>query len=159
MGGYGADGLASCEFFFPLRDCPDHKGVYPVFGRVLEGMDEIYRLEKVKTVPVDFPIPGVEVNGARGTRNHRSRRTGPPRPDLPGADPHESAEPAALLEEKTVIRKVLCREMEGFFTWCAMSEKTKIILKNCRISIFLRMRVFPLIPKKRCGIFNEKFNS
>ena len=60
MGGYGADGLASCEFFFPLRDCPDHKGVYPVFGRVLEGMDEIYRLEKVKTVPVDFPIPGVE---------------------------------------------------------------------------------------------------
>lgn len=62
MGGYGADGLASCEFFFPLRDCPDHKGVYPVFGRVLEGMDEIYRLEKVKTVPVDFPIPGVEVN-------------------------------------------------------------------------------------------------
>ena len=25
-------------------------------------MDEIYRLEKVKTVPVDFPIPGVEVN-------------------------------------------------------------------------------------------------
>lgn len=46
----------------PCRDCPDHKGVYPVFGRVLEGMDEIYRLEKVKTVPVDFPIPGVEVN-------------------------------------------------------------------------------------------------
>ena len=25
-------------------------------------MDEIYRLEKVKTVPVDFPIEGVEVN-------------------------------------------------------------------------------------------------
>ena len=26
MGGYGEAGLASCEFFFPLRDCPDHKG-------------------------------------------------------------------------------------------------------------------------------------
>ena len=56
-------GLAGCEFFFPLRDCPDHKGIYPVFGRVLEGMDEVYRLEKVETVPVtDFPIEGVEVN-------------------------------------------------------------------------------------------------
>lgn len=62
MGGYGEAGLASCEFFFPLRDCPDHKGIYPVFGKVLEGMDEIYRLEKVKTIPVDFPIEGVEVN-------------------------------------------------------------------------------------------------
>ena len=62
MGGYGEAGLASCEFFFPLRDCPDHKGIYPVFGKVIEGMDEIYRLEKVETVPVDFPIEGVEVN-------------------------------------------------------------------------------------------------
>lgn len=63
MGGYGEDGLAGGEFFFPLRDCPEHKGVYPVFGKVLEGMDEIYRLEKVETVPVeDFPIEGVEVN-------------------------------------------------------------------------------------------------
>lgn len=63
MGGYGEAGLAGCEFFFPLRDCPEHKGVYPVFGKVLEGMDEIWRLEKVPTVPVtDFPIEGVEVN-------------------------------------------------------------------------------------------------
>ena len=62
MGGYGEAGLASCEFFFPLRDCPDHKGIYPVFGRVLEGMEEIWRLEKVETIPVDFPIEGVEVN-------------------------------------------------------------------------------------------------
>ncbi len=62
MGGYGEAGLASCEFFFPLRDCPDHKGVYPVFGRVVEGMDELWRLEQVETVPVDFPIEGVEVN-------------------------------------------------------------------------------------------------
>lgn len=46
MGGYGEAGLAGCEFFFPLRDCPDHKGIYPVFGRVLEGLDELYRLER-----------------------------------------------------------------------------------------------------------------
>ena len=62
MGGYGEAGLAGCEFFFPLRDCPDHKGIYPVFGKVLEGMEELYRLEKVDTRPVDFPIEGVEVN-------------------------------------------------------------------------------------------------
>ena len=54
MGGYGEDGLASCEFFFPLRDCPDHKGIYPVFGKVIEGMDEIWRLEKVKTRHLDL---------------------------------------------------------------------------------------------------------
>ena len=62
MGGYGEAGLAGCEIFFPLRDCPEHKGIYPVIGRVLEGMDELWRLEKVPTRPVDFPIPGVEVN-------------------------------------------------------------------------------------------------
>ncbi|MCI8823599.1 MAG: peptidylprolyl isomerase [Lachnospiraceae bacterium] len=63
MGGYGEAGLAGCEFFFPLRDCPEHRGVYPVFGKVLEGMEEIRRLEKVETVRVtDFPIEGVEVN-------------------------------------------------------------------------------------------------
>lgn len=63
MGGYGENGLAGGEFFFPLRDCPEHKGIYPVFGKVLEGMDEIYRLEKVETVPVEnFPIEGIEVN-------------------------------------------------------------------------------------------------
>ena len=63
MGGYGDLGLAGCEVFFPLRACPEFKGVYPVLGKVLEGMEELRRLEKVKTVPVtDFPIPGVEIN-------------------------------------------------------------------------------------------------
>lgn len=62
MGGYGRAGLASSEIFFPLRDCPEHRGVYPVIGRVIEGMDEIRRLERVPTRRVDFPIPGVEVN-------------------------------------------------------------------------------------------------
>ena len=62
MGGYGEAGLAGCEFFFPLRDCPEHRGIYPVFGHVVEGMDEIRRLEQVPLRPVDFPIPGIEVN-------------------------------------------------------------------------------------------------
>ena len=54
--------LASSEIFFPLRPCPEHRGVYPVIGRMIEGMDEIRRLERVPTRRVDFPIPGVEVN-------------------------------------------------------------------------------------------------
>lgn len=63
MGGYGELGLAGCEFFFPLRDCPELKGIYPVFGFVKEGMEELYRLEKVETVPVtNYPTPGVIVN-------------------------------------------------------------------------------------------------
>ena len=41
---------------------PHLNGKHVVFGEVIEGMDEIWRLEKVKTRPVDFPIPGVEVN-------------------------------------------------------------------------------------------------
>ena len=63
MGGYGELGQAGCEFFFPLRPCPEHKGLYPVFGRVISGMEEILRLEHVETRPVtDFPIPGLIVN-------------------------------------------------------------------------------------------------
>ncbi|MPW25990.1 peptidylprolyl isomerase [Alkalibaculum sp. M08DMB] len=63
MGGYDELGLSGCEFFFTLRDCPEHRGVYPVFGRVIEGIDELYRLEKVKTKPItDFPYKNVEIN-------------------------------------------------------------------------------------------------
>jgi len=63
MGGYGDAGLAGAEFFFPLRACPEHKGVYPVFGLVIDGMDEVYRLENVDTRPVtDYPDPSIEVN-------------------------------------------------------------------------------------------------
>jgi len=63
MGGYGDAGLAGGEFFFPLRDCPEHKGVYPVFGLVREGMEELRRLEQVPTRPVtDYPNPDIVVN-------------------------------------------------------------------------------------------------
>ena len=63
MGGYGDAGLAGCEFFFPLRPCPEHLGVYPVFGYVKEGMEEIRRIAQVPTVRV-YPkgCDGVEIN-------------------------------------------------------------------------------------------------
>lgn len=61
MGGYGEAGLASCEFFFPLRDCPEHKGIYPVFGKVAEGMEEIERIGKVPVRRMKPLAPGVEL--------------------------------------------------------------------------------------------------
>ncbi len=63
MGGYGDKGLAGCEFFFPLRDCPELKGIYPVFGIVKEGLEELCRLGNLETIPVtDYPEEGVVVN-------------------------------------------------------------------------------------------------
>ena len=62
MGGYGVNGIAGCEPFFPLSDQPTHKGIYPVFGYVREGMEELYRLEKVATRPVKLEGINMEVN-------------------------------------------------------------------------------------------------
>ena len=62
MGGYGEKGNAGCEPFFPLKDCPEHKGIYPVFGKIMEGMEEIYRLEKVETTPVQTAVEGYVVD-------------------------------------------------------------------------------------------------
>lgn len=62
MGGYGEKGLAGGELFFPLKDCPEHKGIYPVFGKVIEGMDEILRIASVETKKLeDFIVPEMEV--------------------------------------------------------------------------------------------------
>ena len=61
MGGY-PQGISGCEFFFPLRDCHDLKGRFPVFGRILNGLDELKRIEQVETVPVPFPDPGIVIN-------------------------------------------------------------------------------------------------
>lgn len=63
MGGYHEDDIAGGEIFFPLRDCPDLTGRYPAFGRVLSGMEELERLEKVETYPVVIPsMPAVKIN-------------------------------------------------------------------------------------------------
>lgn len=61
MGGYGELGISGCEIFFPLRKCPELTGKYPVFGKVLEGMEELYRLEKVQTVPI-VKYSGIEIH-------------------------------------------------------------------------------------------------
>lgn len=63
LGGYGAPEIAGGEFFFPLADCPAITGTYPIFGKVIEGLDELRRLEQVETYPVPFPdSPDVKIN-------------------------------------------------------------------------------------------------
>jgi len=55
MGGYGELGIAGGEFYFPLRDCPELYGHYPMFGEVAEGLDEIIRLGQVPLVKGEYP--------------------------------------------------------------------------------------------------------
>lgn len=59
--GYFSDKeISGTEFFFPLRRIEELKGKCPVFGQVTEGMDELKRIEKVKTYP--NPFEPVEIN-------------------------------------------------------------------------------------------------
>ena len=63
LGGYGAPEIAGGEFFFPLADCPAITGVYPIFGKIVNGMEEIRRLEQLETYPVPYPgEPNVKIN-------------------------------------------------------------------------------------------------
>lgn len=56
VGGYtqedGSIKIASGEFYFPLRDCEDLVGKYPIIGNVLEGMDIVDAIAVVETYPV-----------------------------------------------------------------------------------------------------------
>lgn len=61
MGGYGKLGESGCEFFFPLRSCPEHRGIYPVFGIVREGREELLRIKNSKLEPVQVH-PKFKVN-------------------------------------------------------------------------------------------------
>lgn len=63
LGGYGAPEIAGGEFFFPLADCPTITGTYPIFGKVLDGLEVLRRLEQTETYPVPFPEePSVKIN-------------------------------------------------------------------------------------------------
>nr|WP_315434186.1 peptidylprolyl isomerase [uncultured Stomatobaculum sp.] len=55
MGGYDEAGLASAEIFFPLKEFPEFRGIYPVLGEVIEGMDEIRRIAELPTREGIYP--------------------------------------------------------------------------------------------------------
>ncbi len=63
MGGYGANEIAGGEVFFPLRDCPDLVGKYPILGTILEGAELLRSFEVVPTRPIKLEkSPTVEIN-------------------------------------------------------------------------------------------------
>ena len=45
MGGYD-NNIAGGEFFFPLAHVPRLDGIYPMFGRIIKGAEEIVRIGK-----------------------------------------------------------------------------------------------------------------
>jgi peptidyl-prolyl cis-trans isomerase B (cyclophilin B) len=61
MGGDGKTASGSC-FYFTM--CYDKRldGRFPVFGKVIEGMDELKRIESVALKPVQSDTPDVRIN-------------------------------------------------------------------------------------------------
>lgn len=59
LGYYSDAEISGTEFFFPLRECDDLLGKCPVIGQVTEGMEELYRIGRTPTYPVDLPVPFV----------------------------------------------------------------------------------------------------
>lgn len=64
LGGDGKTMSGVSCFYFTLSDEAGKKldGKYTAIGRVIEGYDEVERIENVKTKPVDIGVPGVFIN-------------------------------------------------------------------------------------------------
>lgn len=63
LGYFSDEEIAGTEFFFPLRKVEELTGKCPVFAQVTEGMEELWRMEKVETYP--NPFEPVEINVPR----------------------------------------------------------------------------------------------
>ena len=111
MGGYGEHGLAGCEFFFPLRDCPEHKGIYPVFAKVLEG-GMIKVGDKIKVIYPDKDMPyqaAVITLSDKGSRGERVDTSGPKASEILREHGFEIIEEILLPDEMAQIKKELIR--------------------------------------------------
>lgn len=63
MGGYDENDIAGGEIFFPLRDCDDLVGHYPILGKFLNGIEILREIETVDTYPVVIEeVPHVKIN-------------------------------------------------------------------------------------------------
>ena len=62
MGGDGKKYASGCGFYFTLEYHARLDGNFPVFGKVIEGWEEVKRIEGVKTMPVDSGALNVEIN-------------------------------------------------------------------------------------------------
>jgi cyclophilin family peptidyl-prolyl cis-trans isomerase len=73
-GAYSVDS-ASCQFFIMLADQPRLDGQYTVFGEVIEGMDVVEKIGKVKTDSRDHPVQPVVMK--KVTIEKRAAQTAP----------------------------------------------------------------------------------
>jgi peptidyl-prolyl cis-trans isomerase B (cyclophilin B) len=62
MGGDGTRYASGSCFYFTLAYHERLDGNYTVFGKVIEGWDEVKRIEGVALEPVHIDVPGVTVN-------------------------------------------------------------------------------------------------
>lgn len=64
MGGYSEEAMSGGECFFPLDRVDRWSGSFPVFGKVISGMDEIYRIGQSELKFTGYePYPGVRIMG------------------------------------------------------------------------------------------------
>jgi peptidyl-prolyl cis-trans isomerase B (cyclophilin B) len=73
-GAYSVDS-ASCQFFIMLADQSRLDGQYTVFGEVIEGMDVVEKIGKVKTDSRDHPVQPVVMK--KVTIEKRTSHTAP----------------------------------------------------------------------------------
>ena len=58
MGGY-ENGIAGGEFFFPLKHAPRLDGNYPMFGKIIKGVEEIARIGSGPVAEFAYNSPGM----------------------------------------------------------------------------------------------------
>lgn len=54
-----------CQFFITLRECPWLDGFHVVFGKVVEGMPLVRKIEEVDTSSVDMPLEDIVITDSR----------------------------------------------------------------------------------------------
>ena len=61
LGYHYGDTISGTEFFLPLKRCEELVGSCPVFGQIIEGLDEVLRIAEVETF-TNPTYPDVEIN-------------------------------------------------------------------------------------------------
>ena len=64
MGGYDDLHISGGEFFLPLVRIDRWQGHFPIFGRIISGMEEVIRLGNVPVCPTEYqPVKGYIMRG------------------------------------------------------------------------------------------------
>ena len=55
MGGYGENGIAGAEFFFPLEYHEKLDGNYPAFGKIIDGLEAVLSWGRLPLRKIEYP--------------------------------------------------------------------------------------------------------